>query len=91
MIWFPTASPTPKAHWVRAVGFCEDPMAPPPNNCSARFTDRMFIRCPASLPTAIDKAAAQNLTTASEYVRQSVIARLKSEGIDPAELGEVAR
>jgi hypothetical protein len=52
---------------------------------SARFTDRMFVRCPASLPTAIDKAAAQNLMTASEYIRRSVIDRLRADGIDPAQ------
>jgi hypothetical protein len=52
----------------------------------ARFTDRMFVRCPASLPPAIDKAAAQNLMTASEYVRRSVIDRLRADGIDPVEV-----
>jgi hypothetical protein len=50
---------------------------------SARFTDRMFVRCPPSLPAAIDRAAAQNLMTASEYVRRSVIDRLKADGIVP--------
>jgi hypothetical protein len=60
-------------------------MATTPNNSvgSSRFTDRMFIRCPASLPPAIDKAAAQNLMTASEYVRRSVIERLRADGVDP--------
>jgi hypothetical protein len=44
----------------------------------------MFVRCPPSLPVAIDKAAAQNLMTASEYVRRSVIERLRADGIEPA-------
>jgi hypothetical protein len=51
---------------------------------AARFTHRVFVRCPASLPLAIDRAAAKNLMTASEYVRRSVIDRLKADGIDPA-------
>jgi hypothetical protein len=36
-----------------------------------------------ALPVAIEKAAAQRLMTASEYVRRSVIDRLKADGIDP--------
>jgi hypothetical protein len=51
---------------------------------ASRFTDSLQIRCPASLPVAIEKAAAQRLMTASEYVRRSVIDRLKADGIDPA-------
>lgn len=54
---------------------------------SARFTGRVLVRCPASLPPAIDRAAAKNLMTASEYVRRSVIDRLKTDGIDPAQTG----
>jgi hypothetical protein len=50
---------------------------------ATRFTDSLRIRCPASLPAAIDTAAARNLMTASEYVRRSVIDRLKADGIDP--------
>jgi hypothetical protein len=50
---------------------------------AARFTDSLRIRCPTSLPAAIDTAAARKLMTASEYVRRSVIDRLKADGIDP--------
>jgi len=49
----------------------------------ARFTDLLRVRCPPALPRAIDRAAAQNLMTASEYVRRSVIDRLKADGVDP--------
>ena len=49
----------------------------------ARFTERVLIRCPASLPPAIQRAAAKNLMTSSEYVRRSVIDRLKADGIEP--------
>lgn len=57
---------------------------------TARFSDSIRIRCPASLPAAIDTAAARNLMTASEYIRRSVIDRLKAEGIDPAQLAGAA-
>jgi hypothetical protein len=50
---------------------------------SSRFTDSLRIRCPPFLPAAIDAAAARNLMTASEYVRRSVIDRLKADGTDP--------
>jgi predicted HicB family RNase H-like nuclease len=49
-----------------------------------RFTDRMFVRCPPSLPAAIDKAASRQLMSASEYIRRSVIDRLKADGVNPA-------
>jgi hypothetical protein len=50
---------------------------------SGLFTNRMFVRCPSTLPSAVERAAAQNLMTSSEYVRRSVIERLKADGIDP--------
>jgi hypothetical protein len=49
----------------------------------SRFTGRLLVRCPPSLPLAIDRAAAKNLMTSSEYVRRSVIARLEADGVDP--------
>jgi hypothetical protein len=55
------------------------------SNEPARFTNSLRIRCPEFLPAAIDTAAARNLMTASEYVRRSVIARLKADGIEPAQ------
>ena len=45
------------------------------------FTGTLQVRCPATLPVAIEQAAAQNLMTASEYVRRSVIDRLKADGV----------
>jgi hypothetical protein len=53
---------------------------------AARFTESLRIRCPIALPRAIDKAAARNLMTPSEYVRRSVIDRLRADGIDPSAL-----
>ena len=57
---------------------------------SSRFTERLLVRCPALLPPAIDRAAAKNLMTSSEYVRRSVIDRLKADGIDLVQLAEAA-
>lgn len=69
-------------------------MGSAPNNPStdstARFTERVLIRCPASLPPAIDRGAAKHLMTSSEYVRRSVIDRLKADGIDPTHLEPAA-
>lgn len=52
------------------------------SDAAARFTESLRIRCPASLPVAIDAAAARNLMTASEYIRRSVIDRLRSDGFN---------
>ena len=53
---------------------------------AARFTDSLRVRCSTFLPAAIDTAAARKLMTASEYVRRSVIDRLRADGIDPTRL-----
>lgn len=47
------------------------------------FTGNLQIRCPKVLPVAIEKGAALNLMSSSEYVRRSIIERLKADGIDP--------
>jgi len=54
------------------------------------FKARLQVRCPPTLPAAIEKAACGQLMSSSEYVRRSVIERLKADGIDPAQL-EVAQ
>jgi hypothetical protein len=54
-----------------------------------RFTDRIRARCPPSLPPAISVAAARSLMSPSEYVRRSVIERLRADGIDPAQMVSV--
>ena len=53
---------------------------------AGRFTEDLRVRCPPSLKTAIDKAATRDLMSVSEYVRRSVIARLKADCIDPVRL-----
>jgi hypothetical protein len=57
---------------------------------SGLFTNRMFVRCPSTLPLAVERAAARQLMTSSEYVRRSVIDRLKADGIDPASMAGAA-
>jgi predicted DNA binding CopG/RHH family protein len=50
----------------------------------------IHIRCPAQLLTAIDRGANKNMMTYSEYVRRSVIERLKADGFDPSQFARVA-
>ena len=82
------ASLTPDADWDRWFDLLHDrskPMGAVPHQTSSaptRFTRSLRIRCPASLPAAIDTAAARNLMTASEYIRQSIVAQLKADSIE---------
>lgn len=46
------------------------------------FSDVLRLRTPKSLTTAIREAADRHMTTTSEYVRQSVIQKLRVDGID---------
>ena len=47
------------------------------------FPSVLRIRTPEALTAAIRKAAARDMTTTSEYVRQAVIQKLRVYGIDP--------
>ena len=82
------ASLTPNADWGRWFDLPHDRSklmgAAPhqPSSGPTRFTSNLRIRCPASLPAAIDTGAARNLMTASEYIRQSIIAQLKADSIE---------
>jgi hypothetical protein len=51
------------------------------NPVDLRFTELLRVRCPPALPAAIERGANKNLMTASEYVRRSVVDRLKADGI----------
>jgi hypothetical protein len=55
-----------------------------------RFPNAIFLRCPASLPHAIELAARKNLMTSAEYIRRSIIDRIKADGIDPSQLAGAA-
>jgi hypothetical protein len=47
-------------------------------------TKLLQFRAPESLSDAIDAAAKRELQSKSEYVRRSVIDRLRADGIDPS-------
>lgn len=49
-----------------------------------RYTDEFKLRIQPALSDAISQGAAKRLTTPSEYVRQSMIVRLRADGIDLA-------
>jgi hypothetical protein len=49
-------------------------------------TKLLQFRAPESLSEAIDAAAKRELQTKSEYVRRSVVDRLRADGIDPSRL-----
>lgn len=55
-----------------------------------RFDKLLQIRAPECLSAAIDAAANRSLQSKSEYIRHSVIDRLKADGIDPTQLAGAA-
>ncbi len=55
-----------------------------------RFPNLLQARCPKTLPPLIELAAESLCMTPSEYIRRSVIERLRADGIDPAQfVGEL--
>jgi hypothetical protein len=50
-----------------------------------RYTEVLAVRCPASFPPAVERAADQACTTPAEYTRRALLERLRKDGIDPAE------
>lgn len=48
------------------------------------------FRAPESLSEAIDTAAKRELQTKSEYVRRSIIDRLRADGVDLPQLAGAA-
>jgi uncharacterized protein with beta-barrel porin domain len=57
---------------------------------ASRFQKLVQFRAPESLSGAIDAAARRDCQSKSEYIRRSVIERLRADGIDPAQSVEVA-
>ncbi|MET4037110.1 hypothetical protein ABIB94_008438 [Bradyrhizobium sp. JR7.2] len=55
-----------------------------------RFEQLVQFRAPTGLSEAIDGAARLKWQSKSEYIRQSVIVRLKADGIDPRQFAGVA-
>jgi hypothetical protein len=54
------------------------------------FSEVVFIRCPPSLRAAIADAARQQLTSAANYTRSAVVAKLRAEGLYPVRDNETA-
>jgi hypothetical protein len=57
---------------------------------SGRFPNSILIRCPASLPRAVDLASKKHLMTSAEYIRRCVIDRVKADGFDPSQMAGAA-
>jgi hypothetical protein len=51
-------------------------------NSHIRFPRYIQFRAPEKFPDAVAAAANKRLTTASEYMRQAVLAQLKADGIE---------
>ncbi len=56
-------------------------MGTSPHKIENYFTGTLQVRCPPTLPAAIEQAAAANAMTMSAYVRQSILERLKADGV----------
>lgn len=52
-----------------------------------KFSEELRVRCPSHLSPMIDRAADRRCMKASEYIRMSIVERLKSDGF---EFGETA-
>jgi hypothetical protein len=49
---------------------------------TAFYDEVIHFRCSAPLPTAIRQAAKRRMISASAYMRQALIERLKTDGVD---------
>ena len=54
------------------------PAAP---DTSIRFPQRMRLRVPQGLPAAVEAAARQRHTSASEWARQAILRGLEADGL----------
>lgn len=50
------------------------------------FPEMIHVRCPSALPNLIEGAAQRQCMTPSEYIRLSLVERLKGDGVDVAKL-----
>jgi hypothetical protein len=60
------------------------------NQPSPRFPITLRVRLPATLPMVIGRAAEKNMMTSSEYIRRSVVDRLRADGFDPTQFAGAA-
>jgi hypothetical protein len=50
--------------------------------------DAIYLRCPTALLPAVKRVAGQRATTASAYMRQAIVDRLKRDGFNLLSNGE---
>lgn len=48
-----------------------------------RFASCFRIRAPEVLAEAVERAAEQHMTSSSEYIRQAILERLRSDNLAP--------
>jgi hypothetical protein len=51
-------------------------------NDGSLYGEVIHFRCSAPLPTAIRQAAKRRMISASAYMRQALVERLKTDGVD---------
>lgn len=83
-------SPTPDAEMGSAGKTAWSPNMADVYRNPPEYTDRLIVRVKSAMPRALEVAAEKNRMSVSEYVRRSVIDRLKADGIDPAALAGAA-
>jgi len=59
-------------------------------NQLTRCNRLLQIRVPAFLTKALDRAADKRLTSRSDYIRVALLDRLRADGVDPAQLVNIA-
>jgi len=55
-----------------------------------RFTGLLKFRCPPVLATAVEAAASKSSVSPSEYMRGSIIERLRADGIEVQQMAGAA-
>lgn len=59
-------------------------------NDARKFEELVQFRAPAKLSEAIDAAAKQRCQSKSDYIRQSVVDRLRKDGVIPSPRASMA-
>ena len=53
---------------------------------SRHFPQMLHVRCPSALPDLIERVAQRQCMTPAEYIRRSLVERLKADGGDVSNL-----
>lgn len=60
-----------------------------PDQTSDHFTERAVFKCSSELLDVIDRSAAASFTTRSNFLRDTVVERLRREGVIPSPCARV--